>query len=419
MFFRTWRMFEARRGSARPPAIYSAVATLLIAFLASCAHEAKGIPVKRLEPAKAAVAALEEKQRKEMAAEIKKMSEVTQNSVFTEKRGIPEYIIGPGDVITINFWEGTKVTPYNAIVRPDGKITYSFIDNITVSGLTANEVNEKLTSALRKYIREPRLEVIVKEYKSKSALLFGQINVLQQGTSGPGRYALTGKTTILDLIVMAGGAIMGKGGGVTGMVGGVTSLGTFAPSSSVISVPESGNADLRNVEVVRRGRKYTVNLYDAMFRGDVSQNIIIDNGDIVTVPELPTFGERVYVLGEVTTQGIYRLKDASDLLASISIAGGPTRIAVKSDIKIIRGYRERQGKPLILSANLDDILKRGDLAQNIPLLDGDVVYIPRTAIGDINEFIVNTVPLLDFLFYPGRYRDYYFDQNAHLRIKNF
>jgi protein involved in polysaccharide export with SLBB domain len=88
-------------------------------------------------------------------------------------------------------------------------------------------------------------------------------------------------------------------------------------------------------------------------------------------------------------------------------------LAVKSDIKVIREFRERGGKPIILSANYNDILKRGDLSQNIKLQSGDVVYVPRMFIGDINEFIANTTPLLNYLLIPASYRDKYFkDQSA-------
>ncbi len=73
-------------------------------------------------------------------------------------------------------------------------------------------------------------------------------------------------------------------------------------------------------------------------------------------------------------------------------------MAVKTDIKIIREYQERQGKPIILSANLDQILLQGDLSQNIRLKDGDVIYVPRSVIGDINEFIAVITPSLDFLY---------------------
>lgn len=375
------------------------VATLFFFVCSGCSTtlEAPGIRVKEFkEPAALPPSELKIRLQRE-ADEITALSRVTENSVFTERNGIPEYLIGPGDVLQINLWlpysflsadrarffeEGFRQTTYTVLVRQDGKISYIFGDDIQAAGRTVNELRVELLNQLKHYIKNPRLELFVKEYRSKSALLFGQINILQQGISGPGKYPLTGKTTVLDLIVMAGGAISGR---------------------------ETANADLRNVELVRKGKRYTLNLYDAMFKGDMSQNVILDNGDIVTVPELPIFGERVYVFGEVHKQGIYRLKDAHDLLAALGNAGSTTAVAVKSDIKIIREYRERPNNPIILSANLDEILKRGDLAQNIKLRDGDVVYVPRRVIGDINEFILNTIPLLDYLLkYPRGYTDAYF-----------
>ncbi|MCX5855653.1 MAG: polysaccharide biosynthesis/export family protein [Deltaproteobacteria bacterium] len=372
---------------------------MLVFFISACSTtlEAPGIRVKDFkEPSSLSPAELQAKQQNEMQ-EIVRLSQVKGNAVFTERNGVPEYIIGPGDILTINLWipssfstgdrsrffeEGYKQNTYTMLVRQDGKISYLFGDDIPVSGLTVNEFRTVLTKQVKTYIRNPRVELLVKEYKSKNALLFGQINILQQGTSGPGKYPLMGKTTALDLIVSAGGAISGR---------------------------DAANADMRNVEIVRKGKRYTLNLYNAMFRGDITQNIILDDGDIVTVPELPTFGERVYVFGEVNYQGVYRLKDAYDLLAAIGHAGSPTAVAIKSDIKVIREYKERPGKPIILSANLDEILKRGDLAQNIKLQDGDVVYVPRQIIGDINEFILNTTPLLEYLLkYPRGYTDAYF-----------
>lgn len=314
-------------------------------------------------------------QRKEMLDQIFQMSLTTKNHVFTEQWGIPEYIIGPGDVLEITFWEATKPSKYKTMVRPDGTISYSFLDDIPVSGLTPRQVDRLLAERLATYIKNVRLDVAILEYKSKSALLFGEINILQLQTekSGPGKYALKGKTTVLDLIVIAGGA--------------------------------TKDADLKNVELVRGGKQYSLNLYAAMFKGDITQNVIIDDGDIVTVPELPFLGERIYVFGEVYSEGIYAHEDASDLLAAIGMAGGCNTVAVEDDIKIIRGYGK--GKPVVLSASLDDILIKGDISQNIPLIDGDVVYVPRTVIGDINEFILNTTPLLEYFLYPGQYRDYY------------
>ena len=376
---------------------------LAAACLSACstyiphALEARGVPVKTLKPTAEDLAAAE-KTRLQQQADIAAMAAVTGNESFTERRGTPEYLLGPGDVLKITYWEGAKSTEYVAEVRSDGKISYAFMDDVPVSGRTVGELHEALMEGLKQYIRAPRLEVVVKEYRSKTVLLFGQINKISPGPSGPGKYGLKGKTTILDLIVSAGGPVTGRGSAYTG-----------AGQTQVVVGDEGGNADLRNVELLRKGRRYTLNLYDVMFKGDASQNVILDAGDIVTVPELPVFGERVYVLGEVNAQGIYRLKDASDLLASLSLAGGPTGLAVKSDIKIIREYQERKGEPVILSASYDDITKKGDIAQNVALKNGDIVWVPRILIGDINEWITNTLPLLDYLLKPASYRDAYGD----------
>jgi polysaccharide export outer membrane protein len=384
-------------------AILATILVLAAASLSACssyiphAFEAKGVPVKTLKPSAEDVAAAE-KARQEQERQIAAMASVTGNSSFTERRGTPEYLLGPGDVLKITFWEGAKSTEYIADVRSDGKISYAFMDDIPVSGRTVGELYEALMEGLKKYIRAPRLEVVVKEYKSKPVLLFGQINKISPGPSGPGKYALKGKTTILDLIVSAGGPVTGRGSTYTG-----------TGQTQVVVGDEGGNADLRNVELLRKGKRYTLNLYDVMFKGDASQNVIVDAGDIVTVPELPVFGERVYVLGEVNAQGIYRLKDASDLLASLSLAGGPTRLAVKSDIKIIREYMESKGAPVILSASYDDITKKGDISQNVALKNGDIIWVPRILIGDINEWIVNSLPLIDYLLKPADYRNAYGD----------
>lgn len=384
-------------------ATLATVVVVTAACLSACssyiphAFEARGVPVKTIKPSAEDVAAAE-KARQQQEKDIAAMASVTGNHAFTERRGTPEYLLGPGDVLKITYWEGAKSTEYIAEVRADGKISYAFMDDVPVSGRTVGELHEALMEGLKQYIRAPRLEVVVKEYKSRTVLLFGQINKITPGPSGPGKYALKGKTTVLDLIVSAGGPVTGRGSTFTG-----------TGQTQVVVGDEGGNADLRNVELLRRGKRYTLNLFDVMFKGDVGQNVILDAGDIVTVPELPVFGERVYVLGEVNAQGIYRLKDASDLLASLSLAGGPTRLAVKSDIKIIREYQERKGDPMILSASYDDITKRGDIAQNVALKNGDIVWVPRILIGDVNEWITNTLPLLDYLLKPAAYRDAYGD----------
>lgn len=312
-----------------------------------------------------------------MAAETD-FSTTTKNRVFTEERGYPEYLIGPSDVLEITSWANTKPTIDTVTVNADGTISYSFLDTIMVANLSAMQVDQLLTEKLGQYMRRVRLDVLVKEYHSKSALLNGEINAATNLNikAGAGKYILQGKTTILDFIVMAGGT--------------------------------TENSDLKNVELLRDGEHYTIDLYAAMFKGDGRQNVIIDHGDVVTVPKLPALAERVYVFGEVNRVGVFALEEATDLLAAISLAGGITGVAQEQDVRIIRGYK-RGEEPVTLTANLDALMKDGDVSQNIQLAHGDVVYVTRTKIGDINEFIRNTIPLLDYLLYPRDYRDAYSD----------
>ena len=376
--------------------------------LCACVMEARGIPVKTYRPP-AEDTTQYQKQQKEMLDDIVRMRQVKENLVFTERRGFPEYIIGPGDVLTLNYWmpyssfsivpkthesaEGFTLTAFNVTVRPDGKISYSFGDDIPVAGYTASEVRDILLKSARHYIRTPRLEVNVKEHKSKNALLLGQINNLQTGVSGPGKYPLIGKTSVLDLIISAGGPIMGRSSGIG-------ALNFYGRSENWGG--GTANGDMQRVELVRKGKKYTLNLYTSLFQGDTSQNVFLEDGDIITVPEESTYAKRVYVFGQVFGPGVFRLRDVNDILTAMAVTGGTTSVAVKSDIKIIREYKEREGKPLILSVNLDEILKQGDLAQNVLLQDGDLVYVPRMVIGDINEFLANIMPLINFINFPPR-----------------
>ena len=388
---------------------------IFIASFVSCTNrltvEYPGTSINKYEESrKAELDAAQEKERI-IASEVAQLSKVKGNNVFTERRGLPEYIIGPGDVLTINFWsiavggaqtfEGFKQITYNVEVRSDGKISYMYGDDIAVSGLTTQEIHQKLVSGLKTYFRNPRLEVLIKEYKSKYATLFGQINMLPTGNSGPGRYALTGKTSVLELLSKAGGPITGR-----------AQYSPYQTTSNVSYQTMIENADLTKVELLRKGKIYTFNLYKAMFHGDENHNPIVDAGDVITVPPEPYFADRVYVFGQVGYVGILRLKDAPDLLAAIALSGGMTSAAIRTDVKIIREYQEREGKPIILSADLNKALYQGDMSQNVKLKRGDVVYVPRMVIGDINEFLLNTTPLLNYFLYPGQYRNYYsLDQN--------
>ena len=76
------------------------IAGLFILSLSACTFEARGIPVEEFQRPEA-LAKIDASKQKKMEEAVAIMSRVTENSVFTEKRGIPEYKIGPGDGVIV------------------------------------------------------------------------------------------------------------------------------------------------------------------------------------------------------------------------------------------------------------------------------------------------------------------------------
>ncbi|MDY6973031.1 MAG: polysaccharide biosynthesis/export family protein [Thermodesulfobacteriota bacterium] len=338
----------------------------------------KGTPVQELSIGKTRLNT-KEVPREGLREELTEMSRVKENKVFTEIDGFPEYRIGPLDVLEISSHVGEEVTTSIITVNNRAKISYSFIDDLVVDGLTPSKLDDVLTRRLSDYIKRPRIDVLVKEFMSKNALVLGELTSIRgsnyRNIGASGKIYLKGKTTIMDLIALAGGYTV--------------------------------DADIKDVKLIRGRKTYTINLYDIIEKGHEDLNVIIDDGDVMDVPELPEYGERVYVMGEVNGQGVYSLKDAQDLLAAVSLAGSFTSLAKEENTLIVRAY-EPGKEPLVIMSDMKALLRKADLSQNIRLEDGDLVYIPRILIGDINDWIKNTMPLLDFLLYPAEFEEQYF-----------
>lgn len=355
-------------------ALIAAGLLLMALMILACGTTAvKGTPVKELVATKPELAEMK-KMKEADKLELAKMSKVTENSVFDTIDGISEYRIGPLDVLEINSRVGEKTATTLVTVNGLGKINYSFLDDVEIAGLTPTQLDALLTKELSAYIKNPRIDVMVKEYKSKSALALGEFSLLRAsvgGSSGSGQIFLKGKTTLMDFIALAHGYTV--------------------------------NGDIRRLKLIRKGKTYVINIYDIIAQGNENLNVIINAGDTVDIPELPAVGEKVFVMGEVANQGVYDLKNADDLLSAIALAGKFTDEAKEENTLIVRAT-EPGKKPIVMMADCEALLERADLSQNIKLRDGDLVYVPRMVIGDINKWIRNLDPLLDWIFW-SKYND--------------
>ena len=77
----------------------------------------------------------------------------------------------------------------------------------------------------------------------------------------------------------------------------------------------------------------------------------------------------------------------------------------------MRGYGPDK-EPLVMMSDLNALLREGDLRQNVRLEDGDLVYVPRMRIGDVNDWVESMKPILDMMLWPAQFTRYYFDDDA-------
>ncbi len=107
------------------------------------------------------------------------------------------YLIGADDVLAINVWKEPDVSR-TVPVRSDGKISLPLVGELTAGGQTPLQLEQEITKRLESYISEPEVTVIVQDSKSRKINILGMV-------ARPGSYLLTGSTTVLDAIAMAGG----------------------------------------------------------------------------------------------------------------------------------------------------------------------------------------------------------------------
>ena len=110
---------------------------------------------------------------------------------------VEPYLIGPEDVIEIAVWNNLDLSR-TVPVRPDGKISLPLLHDVQAAGLAPMQLRAALTKALEKYVAEPVVSVIVREVHSFKVTVIGEVKT-------PGRYELRSRSTVLDVLAMAGG----------------------------------------------------------------------------------------------------------------------------------------------------------------------------------------------------------------------
>jgi polysaccharide export outer membrane protein len=163
----------------------------------------------------------------------------------------PDYRIGAADVLTIEV-RGQPDLTKTVVVRPDGKITLVLLDDVFVQGLTAAEIDDKITRLYNEYIVNADVTVSVVGFNSQKVYVWGQ--VARQGDQ-----PFDGEVTIVDALARAGGP--------------------------------NERAETKKVLLTRAGQVHQLDFYRIVIKGDPRDDVYLQDGDIIFVP--PTVFARV------------------------------------------------------------------------------------------------------------------------------
>ncbi len=207
-----------------------------------------------------------------------------------------DYLIGSGDVLKIDVYDHADLKT-TVRVTNNGNIVVPLLGRVKVSGMKVSDVTNKLTTLLADgYIINPQVNIFIEDFRSKKAVILGHV-------TRPGLVELRGTTTFLEAVSHAGG---------------------FREEAGDTATIKRITGDKSEVIVV--------NIKSMVEGGDLTQNIIIHDGDTIYIAK----GGMCYVTGEVDDPDAYPCDKDTTALKLIARAGGFTGKASKSSVRIVR-----------------------------------------------------------------------------------
>lgn len=265
------------------------------------------------------------------------------------------YLIKGRDVLRITVYDHPDL---NTVVRVSetGTITFALLGEVQVKGLSPHQAEKKIADLLAKdIIVNPQVNVFVEQFKGKRVTVIGEV-------AKPGQYELMmdEPTYVADVISNC--------------------MGLTKDAGETLTILRKGKGGQK---------KIIVELSKLLRDGDLSQNIELQEGDLLYVPRAGYF----YIYGEVNRSGYYRIEPGLTVIKAISMSGGLTAVASTRGIRIIRKTKDVETTINVELNNpiqpSDKFFKNGDMSQDIQIQAEDVLYIPRAAYfyvyGEVNR----------------------------------
>jgi len=268
----------------------------------------------------------------------------------------PDYVLGPGDKLTIHLWGGTTQTISRTVDR-DGTLFLPEAGSLLVGGITLGKAEDLIGSELRRQFRDAQVSVSISSLRSVRVYVVGDVQ-------RPGAYDLSELATPLSALHAAGGP---------------TAVGSLRT--------------LRHL----RGEKLVeeIDLYDFLLHGIRGGTVRFESGDTLLIPPA---GMLVAVAGAVRRPAVYELKGGENTLAkALDDAGGLTADASLDHVVVesIGADHQRKTTSLRNASHPEERLEES--AASFQLKDGD-----RIAVESILPYSKQVVYLAGHVARPGR-----------------
>ena len=246
----------------------------------------------------------------------------------------PEYVVGPGDGLSIDLW-GSVSRRFYRVVDRGGRVSLPEVGPLLVSGKSLANVQEEMQRILRTQFRDVSADVSLARLRTIRVYEVGDI-------TKPGAYDISSLSTPLNALFAAGGPTAG---------------GSFR-----IVKHYRGN------ELVQM-----VDLYDLLLHGVKADIERLENGDSVLVPPI---GPQVTIEGMVRRPAIYELKDEKSLASVLELAGGLLSKATLRHIEVQRIVANK--KQTMLSLDIGESDENATITEKLEsfqVYDGDRIRI--------------------------------------------
>ncbi|MGI9101560.1 MAG: SLBB domain-containing protein [Terriglobales bacterium] len=269
----------------------------------------------------------------------------------------PDYVIGPGDGLTIDLWGGVSQR-LKRVVTSEGRIVLPEAGAVLVAGRNLGDVQREVQAILRTQFRDVQADVSLSRLRAVRIYVVGDVQ-------SPGAYDISSMSTALNAFLAAGGP-----------------------------------TDRGSIRLLKhyRGKQLIeeIDVYDLILHGVRSDVQRLQPGDTILVPPL---GPQVTVEGMVRRPAIYETRGETSLADVLELAGGvlSTGTLRHIDVERIEAHQNRR----MLSLDIPETNDAQAIAKamaDFKIQDGD-----RIRISPILPYSGKTVYLDGHVFHPGKY----------------